>query len=493
MMTALPSTSRTMTLLEQWLEQGVPSTSLHRSQPVKKERTIDPSSLPFPPPQTHASFLFTGSLPQQTRPPHHHLPPPPPDVKPQIIPHVQVKTEKTIDSQSIAGSFGWESIGDIPVPIIFRENERLVPVRVVENKIISLYSNQMPWTVFSCINIRSYYVTQAEASLLNEINSVHSDYSFGYETFSSKDVVVCLHDVFALHSFLGKSKEIFLRGLRSDDWLGFLSISGSLIVPYITKSSKKYVPQSFIEQKVLMIKVSRIAMDEWDCSYLKMLLIFGGMESMSLNSSETLVCVDELQWDHSLSSVSIEECSLQINQMRSFKTPVVKSEFVKNEYQPPSSYHYHRSSATSNYLSPFSGISDDSWMRASTASSPNTTLRSLHQVSTIEIERGVYLVGINLKPYSSQQAVFVADIVSKLFPGDSILTVHHILEKILQVKLYDYSRLHEDAFVRSNYRPLHGDKLILVDVLRKCLPQLKQLILASRTLGSASIALFASR
>lgn len=38
------------------------------------------------------------------------------------------------------------------------------------------------------------------------------------------------------------------------------------------------------------------------------------------------------------------------------------------------------------------------------------------------------------------------------------------------------SRLHEDAFLRSGLRPHPGDKLVLVDVLRKCLPQLKQIL-----------------
>lgn len=46
-----------------------------------------------------------------------------------------------------------------------------------------------------------------------------------------------------------------------------------------------------------------------------------------------------------------------------------------------------------------------------------------------------------------------------------------------------FCRLHEDAFLRANYRPLQGDKLILVDVLKKCLPQLKQVIMAGMYAG----------
>ncbi|CAG2101493.1 unnamed protein product, partial [Medioppia subpectinata] len=95
---------------------------------------------------------------------------------------------------------------------------------------------------------------------------------------------------------------------------------------------------------------------------------------------------------------------------------------------------------------------------------------------------GFALKAINLKPYSTQQAVFVSDVVTKMFRGVSILTAHYILEKILQVKLYECTRLHEDTFVRSGVRPLQGDKLVFVDVLRKCLPQLRQIIMAGMPL-----------
>jgi hypothetical protein len=47
-------------------------------------------------------------------------------------------------------------------------------------------------------------------------------------------------------------------------------------------------------------------------------------------------------------------------------------------------------------------------------------------------------------------------------------------------------RLHEDAFVRSGYVPMHGDRLIQIDVLKKCLPQLKQVILAGLGVGSVT-------
>lgn len=50
---------------------------------------------------------------------------------------VTVKSESgpLIDESSINCLFGWETVKDSILPIIFRENERLVPVRIVELKV----------------------------------------------------------------------------------------------------------------------------------------------------------------------------------------------------------------------------------------------------------------------------------------------------------------------------------------------------------------------
>lgn len=48
----------------------------------------------------------------------------------------EVKVEAPqIDSSSSKGLFGWETVKDAALPVIFREDERLVPVRIVETKV----------------------------------------------------------------------------------------------------------------------------------------------------------------------------------------------------------------------------------------------------------------------------------------------------------------------------------------------------------------------
>jgi len=328
--------------------------------------------------------------------------------------------------------------------------------------------------VFSCINIRSYYVTENEAKLLNEINSFHCDYSFGYDPFTVKDVVVCLPDVHTLNKFLETSKDVFTYSLgkSSIDWLGFVNISGSLVVPYIAKSNdesksdlQKYVPQSLIQQNVLLVKVEKIEMNEWDASYLRMLCIYAGLEHLKIQSDDSLCLLTDLKWDSSLCPLHIEECS----------PPVSNNKQSKSPRKPESQFGRHipeNHSTQSRQFSHNHEIDDHNWLLHS-----NSGIRSLHQITRVEV-CGMNLRAINLKPYSSQQAVFVSDVITKMFRNVSILTAHYILEKILQVKLYECTRLHEDAYVRAGTRPLQGDKLVGVDVLRKCLPQLRQIILA---------------
>jgi hypothetical protein len=298
-------------------------------------------------------------------------------------------------------------------------------------QVIAKFSAFLPWNVFSCINIKSYYVTENEAKLLNEINGNHCEYQFGCDPFTTKDVVVCLPDVNILHKFLNTSKDIFHYGLSKSgiDWLGFINISGSYI-PYIAKKAvnstavHKYVPQSLVHKIVLLVKVEKIEMTEWDASYLRMLCAYAALESVHIQSNDSLCLLNDLKWDSSLCPLHMEECSPP--------NPLIHNKYSNKDFafsSPPSVARTQNQAMDEN----------SSWLMASQASTSSNALRSLHQITRADIN-GYALKAINLKPYSTQQAVFVSDVVTKMFRGVSILTAHYILEKILQVKLYECTR-----------------------------------------------------
>lgn len=287
-------------------------------------------------------------------------------------------------------------------------------------------------------------MTEAEAKLLNEINQFHCDHHFGYEVFTSQDVVVELSDVQILHTFLSTSKDIFSKGLPHSgiDWLGFVTISGSLIVPYIAKSAtestpkreasgseriRKFVPDCCIADRVLTVKVNKMPMTEWDASYFRMLCIYAGLEHYTFQSSKDNLCrLYDLKWDRDLCPLHIEECSPPMNKSA---MPMSALSASSSQHSRPSPSQAHQHATYSRASNSMSGV----------ATGTNQTLQSLHQVEYIDLN-GYKMRSVNLKPYSAQQAVFVSDLVNKMFRGHSVLAVHYCLKEILQVKLYDCTR-----------------------------------------------------
>lgn len=305
-------------------------------------------------------------------------------------------------------------------------------------------------------------MTAAEASLLNEVNKDHCDFLFGYDPFVNQDVILKQQDVNSLSKFLEASREVF--SYQPVQWLGFVTVCGSVVAPFLSKKSpvkpedpnsptqlKKYVPQSLVQHKVVIARVEKIPIGEWDLSYLKMLMIYAGSEELIYAGSEeckfendSLCCVSDLKWDINFSPVVIEEidmvkvrarsCNSYTYSGRSSSSYVPSTHPSSSASEPAKVTHLHH---PQHSLDP---SLNDPWMRLDAAGSPNTTLRSLHQVSLVEVS-GVTLTAINLKSYSTQLAVFISEAVTKLFRDNSkILLTHYILEKILQVKLYDYTR-----------------------------------------------------
>lgn len=325
--------------------------------------------------------------------------------------------------------------------------------------IIQPYSEgRIPQSVFKCINIHSDNMTQNEASLLNEINKEHCDYIFGYDPFVNQDVILKEQDVIALSKFLEASREIF--SLQPVEWLGFISISGSVMAPFIAKKTpvkseganavtelRRFVPQSLVQQKVVIARVEKLPIDEWDLSYLKMLMIYAGSEGYKFEN-DYLCCVSDLKWDVNFCPIVVDEIDIAKVRARSSRSYTYNGQASSSSFVHPQPSTHQSPSASqpakiTHLHHPQHSLDpslNDPWMRLDAAGSPNTTLRSLHQVSLVEIS-GVTLTAINLKSYSTQQAVFISEAVNKIFRDSSkILLTHYILEKILQVKLYDYTR-----------------------------------------------------
>jgi len=182
------------------------------------------------------------------------------------------EVEKKIDEESRRGRFGWCEFEKNFIPYIFRtgKQEKYTSVRMVERKLLNKFLSVLPAEVNSCHCIRSYYITEHESKLLNEINLKHADCHFGKEAFTSKDLVVRLADAKEFYRFLDLCyKKLVLKRSNASDRCGFFRINGESVVPYTMRANTKYVPLFYFEGETDHLKLTSDQVDGWDLAYLK--------------------------------------------------------------------------------------------------------------------------------------------------------------------------------------------------------------------------------
>ncbi|XP_072402443.1 uncharacterized protein [Diabrotica undecimpunctata] len=180
---------------------------------------------------------------------------------------------KNIDEESVKGRFGWTMMGKIHIPYILRSGEKYCAVRMVEMKVLNKLLNFLHQDLYNCTNIRSYYITEAEARLLNEINFKHCDYQFGREQFTSRDLIVRLVDGNEFYQFLGhcyaKLSNNDTEKVKNLDRCGFIRINKESVVPYTLYNELKYVPLFYFEGETDNLRQRADKLEGWDLAYLK--------------------------------------------------------------------------------------------------------------------------------------------------------------------------------------------------------------------------------
>lgn len=207
-------------------------------------------------------------------------------------------TDKPVDEESKKGRFGWFDIEKVFLPFIFRfTTEKYTSVRMVERRLLNRYLQVLPPEVNSCTCIRSYYITDSESKLLNEINLKHTDCAFGKEAFTSKDLVVRLNDAREFHKFLDLChKKLVLKKSNASDRCGFFRINGESVVPYTVKEGTKYVPLFYFEGETDHLKLKSESVEGWDLAYLKFCCKVQGIRNeLFANETCKVVALDEIK------------------------------------------------------------------------------------------------------------------------------------------------------------------------------------------------------
>lgn len=178
--------------------------------------------------------------------------------------------KKLCDDGSLRGHFGWATFGKTHIPYILRQGEKYCAVRMVENKLLNKYLHHLHQDIYSCTCVRSYYITEIETRLLNEINHKHCDSQFGREMFTLKDLVVRLSDANKFFQFLDVCyKKLLMGNSGPSDKCGFIRINKESVVPYTVRDNQQFVPLFYFEGETDNLKLKADYLSGWDLSYLK--------------------------------------------------------------------------------------------------------------------------------------------------------------------------------------------------------------------------------
>lgn len=178
--------------------------------------------------------------------------------------------KNNIDEESVRGRFGWTALGKVHVPYIMRGGDKYCAVRMVEIKVLNKYLNFLHQDIYNCTCIRSYYITEAEGRLLNEINFIHCDSHYGRDQFTGRDLIVRLSDAIEFFKFLDACYSKLLNGSSNPlDRCGFIRINKESVVPYTVYNNHKYVPLFYFEGETDNLKLKANKLEGWDLSYLK--------------------------------------------------------------------------------------------------------------------------------------------------------------------------------------------------------------------------------
>lgn len=205
--------------------------------------------------------------------------------------------KKAIDEDSQRGRFGWETLGKASIPYILRQGEQYCAVRMAENKLLNKYLSYLHADIYNCTCIRSYYITDAEARILNEINLKHCDGQFGRDHFTNKDLVVRLQDAAEFYKFLDVCyNKLLLSSSNPKDKCGFIRINGESVVPYTVRANIKYVPLFYFEGETDSLKLKAEKLEGWDLAYLKFCCKVQGIRN-ELFASETcsVISLDDIK------------------------------------------------------------------------------------------------------------------------------------------------------------------------------------------------------
>lgn len=194
------------------------------------------------------------------------------------------------------GKFSWKSIAGYQVPYIIRlingEHLKFISVRMAETQLLSNYLHYLHADIYTCTSVRSHFITESEAKLLNDINNKHTDSIYGKEVFQAgKDYIVRLEDVHEFYTFIEVCYKKLLCNITPGrrEKCGFIRINSESVVPYCIKDNQKYVPLFYFEGETENLKHRAVKLENWNLAYLKFCCKVQGIRNELFASDSCIV------------------------------------------------------------------------------------------------------------------------------------------------------------------------------------------------------------
>jgi len=171
---------------------------------------------------------------------------------------------------------------------------------MMEVQLLSEYLQILHENIHSCTSVRSYFITDNEAALLNEINNFHCDFAFGNAVFfARKDHIVLLEDVQEFFTFL----DVCYKALLSNDntgrkkKCGYIFINFDSFLPYGIKDDKKYIPLFCFEGETENLQQLSVKLENWNLAYLKFCCKLQGIinDEFFASDSCTVISLDDIK------------------------------------------------------------------------------------------------------------------------------------------------------------------------------------------------------
>lgn len=163
---------------------------------------------------------------------------------------------------------------------------------MAETHLLSSYLQYLHADIYTCTSVKSYFISDSEAKLLNDINFKHSEQTYGKDPFlSGKDYIVRLEDVTEFYYFVEICYKKLLCNIAPGDKekCGFIRINSESVVPYCLKDDQKYVPLFYFEGETESLRHRAIKLENWNLAYLKFCCKVQGIRNELFASDSCIV------------------------------------------------------------------------------------------------------------------------------------------------------------------------------------------------------------